>query len=135
MPDFDTPLSRNELILQNICGADNELSEPQSRVEALLQAIYYKYKVETPEELEETLAVVGIAIVGNAIVGHYPFEPFEPESRIEKILFAILTDDTYTAEAQSRNEEILKAILTDGTYTEEPQSRIEELLLDWLALV
>ena len=134
MPEFDAPLSRNELILQNICGAENEMSDPQSRVEALLQAIYYKYK-SAPEDLDETLAVAGIAIVGNAIVGHYSFEPFEPESRIEKILFAILTDDTYTADAQSRNETILKAILTDGEYDEEPQSRIESLLIDWLALV
>lgn len=134
MPEFDTPFSRNELILQNICGAENEMSEPQSRIEALLQAIYYKMTVD-PEDLEATLAVAGIAVVGKSIVGHYPFEPFEPESRAEKILFAILTDDTYTEDAQSRNEAILKAILTDGEYTEEPQSRIEELLLDWLALV
>lgn len=40
MPEFDTPQSRNEAILQNILGADNTLGEPQSRIEALLMMIY-----------------------------------------------------------------------------------------------
>ena len=33
MPDFDAPQSRNEAILQNMLGANNELGEPQSRIE------------------------------------------------------------------------------------------------------
>lgn len=36
---FDKPESRNEAILENILGADNELLPPQSRIEVLLQAL------------------------------------------------------------------------------------------------
>lgn len=36
MSEFNTPESRNEAILQNILGADNELQPPQSRIEVLL---------------------------------------------------------------------------------------------------
>lgn len=36
MADFEAPQSRNEAILQNILGANNELSDPMSRIEALL---------------------------------------------------------------------------------------------------
>lgn len=32
MSEFLTPQSRNEAILQNICGANNVLPEPQSRM-------------------------------------------------------------------------------------------------------
>ena len=39
MADFETPQSRNEAILQNILGADNELVPPESRIEALLQQL------------------------------------------------------------------------------------------------
>lgn len=36
---FDAPQSRNEAILQNMLGADNELTEPESRIEDLLQQL------------------------------------------------------------------------------------------------
>ena len=36
MANFDAPQSRNEAILQNMLGANNEIGEPQSRIEALL---------------------------------------------------------------------------------------------------
>lgn len=39
MTEFETPESRNEAILQNILGADNELQAPQSRIEGYLQMI------------------------------------------------------------------------------------------------
>lgn len=39
MADFEQPQSRNEAILQNILGADNQLPEPQSRIETLLQLL------------------------------------------------------------------------------------------------
>lgn len=39
MADFDTPQSRNEAILQNMLGADNDLGEPQSRIEELLMQL------------------------------------------------------------------------------------------------
>lgn len=103
--EFFTPQSRNEAILQNICGANNVLPEPQSRIEKLLQAILYE---------DETIV------------------DFTPESRAELLLYAILTHGEYDAEPQSRNETILKAILTNGDYDALPQSRIEALLIEWL---
>lgn len=124
MPEFDTPLSRNEAILQNICGAENVLVLPKSRIEELLQAIYFKKIAESPEDLEQMLEDAGIDL-----------DEIEPESRIEKLLFAIYENGEYTDEPQSRNEEILKAILTGGDYDEEPQSRIESLLIQWLEIV
>lgn len=39
MAEFDTPQSRNEAILQNILGANNELLPPESRIETLLQML------------------------------------------------------------------------------------------------
>ena len=39
MADFEQPQSRNEAILHNILGADNQLAEPQSRIETLLQLL------------------------------------------------------------------------------------------------
>ena len=39
MANFEQPQSRNEAILQNILGADNQLAEPQSRIEMLLQLL------------------------------------------------------------------------------------------------
>ena len=39
MAEFDEPQSRNEAILQNILGADNDLLPPESRIEILLQMI------------------------------------------------------------------------------------------------
>lgn len=105
MSEFLTPQSRNEAILQNICGENNVLPEPQSRIEKLLQAILYE---------DETIV------------------DFEPESRAELLLYAILTHGEYDAEPQSRNEAILKAILTNGEYDALPQSRIEALLIEWL---
>lgn len=39
MSEFNAPESRNEAILQNILGADNELQPPQSRIEVLLQLL------------------------------------------------------------------------------------------------
>lgn len=39
MADFESPQSRNEAILQNMLGADNQLGEPLSRIEALLMQV------------------------------------------------------------------------------------------------
>ncbi len=39
MNDFASPQSRNEAILQNILGANNELLPPESRIETLLQLL------------------------------------------------------------------------------------------------
>ena len=61
MSTFATPLSRNEAILQNCLGADNEIGAPQSRIEALLQELCAKmvngndleYGTLEPEDDEE----------------------------------------------------------------------------------
>lgn len=42
MPEFEAPESRNEAILQNALGADNELTAPESRIESLLQQLLQK---------------------------------------------------------------------------------------------
>ena len=39
MTEFEAPQSRNEALLQNILGAENELEAPQSRNEKILHAI------------------------------------------------------------------------------------------------
>lgn len=39
MSIFDEPQSRSEAILQNMLGASNVLTEPESRLEELLTAI------------------------------------------------------------------------------------------------
>lgn len=60
MTEFDAPQSRNEALLQNILGAENELEAPMSRNEKILHAI-----------------------LGEDI----PLEP--PQSRIEELLLEI----------------------------------------------
>lgn len=56
---LNEPESRNESILQNMLGADHELLPPESRIEALLQAILYENalnlkKFSLIEEIEIT---------------------------------------------------------------------------------
>lgn len=50
---FETPESRNEAILQNILGANNNLLPPESRIETLLQLLLQELggggDVATPE--------------------------------------------------------------------------------------
>lgn len=51
MSDFDAPQSRNEAILQNMLGAENELGDPQSRIEELLmQLLEVLKKIDGYEE-------------------------------------------------------------------------------------
>ena len=55
---FNEPQSRNEAILQNILGADNELVAPQSRIEALLQEILEENALNLKQfELIETVTI------------------------------------------------------------------------------
>lgn len=42
--NFGLPQSRNEAILQNMLGADNELLPPESRIEVLLQLLLEEWK-------------------------------------------------------------------------------------------
>ena len=100
--DFDTPLSRNEAILQNILGADNVLVAPQSRIEAILQAILNDSSYDA-----------------------------DALSRMEELLLAIKNGTSWDKTPISRNEEILVAKLNGETYDKAPQSRIEELLIEW----
>lgn len=46
---FDAPQSRNEAILQNILGAENELLEPESRIEKLLTDLLEQSAPVIPE--------------------------------------------------------------------------------------
>lgn len=39
MAEFESPQSRNEAILQNILGANNDLLPPESRIDTLLQQL------------------------------------------------------------------------------------------------
>lgn len=111
---FNTPQSRNEALLQNLLGAENEIGDPQSRIEAILTAM----------------------LNGTAVGDPYTDPPQSRNEKllmaIKKLLMAIKTDGSYSAEAQSRIEKILKCKLERTAYTAEPQSRIEELLIEWL---
>lgn len=66
MSEFNTPESRNEAILQNMLGADNELLPPQSRIEVLLQLLLKELggggDVATPEIGYKILNKQNIAI-------------------------------------------------------------------------
>lgn len=42
--DFPEPIARNEAILQNMLGAENELLPPMSRIETLLLALLEEWK-------------------------------------------------------------------------------------------
>ena len=57
MADFESPQSRNEAILQNVLGADNELGDPLSRIEALLMQLLDT--VKTIEGWQEAAALAG----------------------------------------------------------------------------
>ena len=94
-----------------------------------------------------------VMILRNIVYGEHNPVPTTPQSRIEAILLAILSESEYTEEAYSRMERILIAIangeeITDmtpmsrnedilltkmagDTYTDAPQSQIEEILIDW----
>ena len=62
---FDAPQSRNEAILQNILGANNELGEPQSRIEDLLMQLLENGV--TPESVEVEGATAEIEVAENTI--------------------------------------------------------------------
>ena len=52
--EFDAPQSRNEAILQNMLGADNELGDPMSRIEALLmQLLEVLQNIEGGQETQQ----------------------------------------------------------------------------------
>ena len=104
-PEWPEPQSRNEAVLQNILVAENTLSSPESRVEAMLQAILHN----DPDEYTAA-----------------------PQSRIEALLLAILNGEgtDLTAEG-SRNAAILISKIKGESYDEETQSRIEALLKQW----
>lgn len=55
MSNFETPLSREEAILQNMLGAQNILEPPMSRTEDLLQQILENGPRPTPEEVRQII--------------------------------------------------------------------------------
>ena len=56
MPDFDAPQSRNEALLQNLLGAENDFGPPQSPIEAILQNMLGANNViREPESRNEAL--------------------------------------------------------------------------------
>ena len=57
MSDFDAPQSRNEAILQNVLGAENELGDPLSRIEVLLMQLLET--VKTIEGWSEAASLSG----------------------------------------------------------------------------
>lgn len=61
MAEFQEPLSRNEAILQNMFGAENDLGEPQSRIEALLMRLLEV--MNTIEGWPEMAALAGKTIL------------------------------------------------------------------------
>ena len=65
MADFENPQSRNEAILQNMLGADNQLGEPLSRIEALLMQVLQV--LQTIEGWSEASVLTGKTLleVGN----------------------------------------------------------------------
>lgn len=68
MADFETPESRNEVILQNMLGAENPLGEPLSRIEALLMQVLQVLQVlQNIEGWSEASALTGKTLleVGN----------------------------------------------------------------------
>ena len=124
MSEFAQPQSRNEAILQNILGAENELLPPFSRIERILISILNgtEYTDQPGSRIEALLLAIkeaeesGWARIGEAIVG---------VAKIGKDL------GFGSYEPQSRNEEILICKLNGVAYTKQPQSRIEELLKEW----
>lgn len=70
MNDFASPQSRNEAILQNILGANNELLPPESRIETLLQLLLQELgggaDVAVPEIGYKILNKQKIAITHNS---------------------------------------------------------------------
>ena len=51
--EYGAPQSRNEAILQNMLGENNELEAPQSRIEVLLLALLDKLSGSAPAIPEE----------------------------------------------------------------------------------
>lgn len=59
MADFETPQSRNEAILQNMLGANNELLPPQSRIETLLTELLGKISSDSSGSASDNTLVKG----------------------------------------------------------------------------
>ena len=97
------PNSKLEAVLENILGAQNELTAPESRADAILQAILYG------DSYSE-----------------------EARCRFETILLAILNQtECEITEPRCEEEEILLNILNKSLYDEEVHSRMSELLVLW----
>ena len=80
--------SRNAAILENILGAENELDDPQSTTEEILQAILYQdtYEKDATSRIEEIL----IAICNNT-----ECDITVPRCENEAILLNVLNKSIY----------------------------------------
>ena len=102
--NFEAPQSRNEAILQNILGADNELLEPQSRIEILLQAL-----------LEELQGGSSEVVVDNALsnTSTNPVQNKVVSANLLSAIAGITPNDKGSMELYSKN---LNNITTSGFY-------------------
>lgn len=104
MADFETPQSRNEAILQNILGADNELLPPESRIETLLQLLL--------EELEGGSSEV---VVDNAL-SNTSTNPVQNKVVSANLLPAIAGITPNTSGSMELYSKDLDTITTSGFY-------------------
>lgn len=104
MADFETPQSRNEAILQNILGADNELLPPESRIETLLQLLL--------EELEGGSSEV---VVDNAL-SNTSTNPVQNKVISANLLTAIAGITPNSSGSMELYSKDLDAITTSGFY-------------------
>lgn len=104
MADFETPQSRNEAILQNILGADNELLPPESRIETLLQLLL--------EELEGGSSEV---VVDNAL-SNTSTNPVQNKVISANLLPAIAGITPNSSGSMELYSKDLDAITTSGFY-------------------
>ena len=76
---FDTPQSRNEAILQNMLGADNELLPPESRIETLLQMILEQGSGDAGSynQLSDKPQIDGTTLQGNKTAAELGLVPSE----------------------------------------------------------
>ena len=116
---FETPQSRNEAILQNILGAENELESPKSRIEAILQAIL-NHSAEIPEpysappQSRNEALLVEIWQNGGGGGGL----PIDPDS-LTPIVFGIDEDGFYMSDNQADETPYLIGRDSNGLYVKE----------------
>lgn len=119
MQDFETPQSRNEAILQNILGADNELLPPESRIETLLQMLLAELQGGSSEVVvDDDLSKTSTNPVQNKIITENLEALYNNEAALRNQQFATISGvptntSTGSMELYSKN---LNNIVTSGFY-------------------